>query len=160
MADDPTTDDPAKGDPDKSEPLGDGGKKALDAERKRARDEKKRADDLEARLKELEDKDKSETDRLREENAQLKKDNGELTSAKLRLEVAAEKGVKARWLSGSTREELEAAADEYLTDHPPAQGATPPPTQKPSRDLSGGTDPTEEPAETDPAKLASSVPRL
>jgi hypothetical protein len=39
-----------------------------------------------------------------------------------RVMVAAEKGVPAKYLRGTTRDELEAAADEYLKDHPAATG--------------------------------------
>lgn len=164
MADDPKDPpaDPAKDDPGDDDPkdLGEPGKKALDTERKRARAEKKRADELETRLNELENKDKSELERIRDENIDLKKQLGDANAKALRLEIAAEKGVKARWLNGTTREELESAADEYLEDHPPAEGAKPPPSRQPKPDLGGGGDPTSEPIETDPTKLAASVPRL
>lgn len=165
MADDPTEEEPATGDEpnedtDGAEDLGDAGKKALDRERKARRDAEKQLSDLQTRLKEIEDKDKGEVEKLREENAQLEKDLADVRAQKLRLEVAAEKGVKPRWLTGSTREEIEQAADEYLEDHPPAEGATPPPSRRPNPDLKGGTDPNDEPSETDPAKLAESVPRF
>lgn len=139
-------------------PEDEAGKKALDEERKARRDAEKSAKDLAARLKELEDKDKSETDRLREENVGLKQQVSDAEAKATRFEVAAEKGVKPRWLTGTTREELEAAADEYLTDHPSATGAGPAPS-KPTEALSGGGDPTEEPDETDPRKLAEQIPR-
>ena len=169
MGTDPNPQDPpAKGDQDpkpgdKPDPadgtLGDGGKKALEAERKARRDAEQLLKDTQAKLQEIEDKDKTESDRLREENAKLTAANTELTTSVARLEVAAEKGVKPRWLTGTTREELEAAADEYLADHPPTGGATPPPSQKPSPNLQGGTDPTAEGETLDPAKLAEAIPR-
>lgn len=169
MADDPKTDpdpkdDPATGDPadEGDDDLGDKGKKALSAERKKARDAEKAAADLRTKLKELEDADKSEVQKLRDENAELTKDLNNAKARALRLEIAGEKGVKPRYLTGDTREELEAAADEYLEDHPPAEaGATPPPpSRKPAVALQGGSNPTESPIETDPAKLADAVPRL
>lgn len=165
MADDPKPDpekkpEPKKDDDPKPDPDA-GAKAALDAERKARRDAEKSATDLRAKLKELEDKDKSDADKFRDENTQLKNDLNDANAKALRLEVAAEKGVKARWLTGTTREELERDADEYLEDHPPADGAkAPPPGRKPVADLKGGTDPTEDPGETDPAKLAEAVPRL
>lgn len=162
MADDEGKDegDNDEGNDGDSDDLGDAGLKALERERKARRSADAKAKKLEARLQELEDKDKGEVDKLRERNAQLEKDLDEAMLATTKLEVAAERGVKARWLSGSTREELEAAADEYLEDHPPAESAKPPPSKRPKPDLKGGSDPTDEPKETDPAKLAASVPRF
>lgn len=70
-----------------------------------------------ARLKELEDRDKTETQKLTEERDGLK---GNLTAAEtkaLRFEVALDKGVPkslAVRLQGSTREEMEADADELM----------------------------------------------
>lgn len=52
--------------PDESADLEDAGKRALDAERRRARDADKRAKAAEARLKELEDAGKTELQRLQE----------------------------------------------------------------------------------------------
>lgn len=147
---------PAKDDP---KDLGDAGKKALDEERKARRDAEKKAKDLEDRLKQLEDRDKSDSEKLTERAAQAEKRAADAEAKALRYEVAADKGVKPRWLSGTTREELEAAADEYLADHPPATGGTPPPG-KPVEDLRGGGAPDDTPAEMDPRKLAESVPRL
>jgi hypothetical protein len=155
MADDPV--EPAKGDDTKD--LGDAGKKALDEERKARRDAEKALKDAQTRLQELEDRDKSETQKLADRIAQAEKRAADAEANLLRHEVAAAKGVKARWLSGTTREELEAAADEYLADHPPAPGDTPPPG-RPVEDLRGGGDPDEQPVETNPRKLAESVPRL
>lgn len=148
---------PATGDAKPDLDLGDGGKKALDAERKARREAETKAKDLETRLQALEDREKTELQKAieRAETAERKITDAEAKS--LRLEVAAEKGVKARWLTGSTREELESAADEYLTDHPTAAAPAP---GKPTEDLRGGGDPTTEAMEMDPRKLANSVPRL
>lgn len=135
------------------------GDKPDDIEKMRAalRKANKEAADARNRLKEIEDAGKSELDKLREENARLKQEVADSTTKALRLEVAAEKGVKARWLTGSTREELEQAADEYLADHPPATGDKPAPA-KPAEDLRGGGDPTEEPA-VDVRKVVADIPR-
>lgn len=164
MADEPNPEpnpDPKPADDDK---LGDGGKKALDAERKARRDAEKKASDLEARLKELEDKDKSEGERLAARLAQAEKDKADAESRALRLEVAAAKGLtptQARRLVGTTIEELEADADELLSSFKPSDGPPPngAPARKPTENLRGGGDPTEEVPETDPAKLAALVPR-
>ena len=127
------------------------------------------------RLDQAEAANKSEVERLKDENAQLKQAKADSDAKLLRFEVAAEKGVKARWLSGSTREELEAAADEYLAEHPPAGGAaappaggapapgsgapTPPPGGTPKPNLQGGSDPTEGGADVDIRKVVESIPR-
>lgn len=71
------------------------------------------------RLSEMEEADKSETEKLASERDQhrTRADSAELSLA--RLEVALEKGLtraQAKRLVGSTREELEADAEELLTD--------------------------------------------
>jgi len=143
--------------PDEPKPDPDAGaKKALDAERKARREAEKALNELRSKLDDLEGKDKSELQKLTERNAQLERDLAAANVKSLRLEVAAEKGVKARWLSGDTREELEAAADEYLADHPPAPGTQSPPA-KPAETLSGGGDPTENPV--DIKSIVDAIPR-
>lgn len=107
-----------------TEALGDGGKKALDAERRERRAAEKRASDFEARLKEFEDRDKTEAEKLAERATAAEKRAAELETSALRLEVAAEKGLtptQAKRLVGATREELEADADELLSTFKPAE---------------------------------------
>jgi beta-glucosidase-like glycosyl hydrolase len=160
MADDPTKE-PAE----KPEPTDDpdaGAKKALDAERKARRDADKRATELEARLKEIEDKDKSESDKLREEHAALTQRLAAAEAKALRAEIATAKGLtpaQAKRLVGSTQEELEADADEILEAFPVSPAAKPPPSDRPKPTLRGGNDPSDEPEELDPRKLADLVPR-
>lgn len=161
--------DPAETDakPDSAEPpasaeLGDAGKKALDDERKARRDAEKANRDLAARLKEFEDRDKSDSEKAAESLKAAEERAANAEAKALRLEVAAAKGLtpaQAKRLVGSTQEELEADADEILETFPAAKGATPPPTNKPKPDLRGGSDPTEEPDELDPRKLAAFIPR-
>lgn len=169
MADDPTPpegDQPAKGDPEPTkdpDSLGDGGKKALDAERKARRDAEKATTDLQKRLKEYEDRDKTDGEKAADALRAAEKRADEAEARALRLEVAADKGltpVQAKRLVGSTKEELEADADEILEAFP-ASSATPPPTRTPAAKGSprGGGDPTSEPTETRPAKLAADLPR-
>ena len=163
MADDPTDpqDPPAKDDPAPAPDLGDAGKKALEAERKARRDAEKQLREIQSRLQEIEDKDKSETDRLREKVASLEADNAKLTTESIRAEVAMAKGLtaaQAKRLAGSTREELEADADEILEMFPAQAGATPPPSDKPRPDLKGGTDPTED-SDVDIKAIVDSIPR-
>jgi hypothetical protein len=98
----------------------------------------------------------------RAELAKATKERDDAAVKALRMEVAAEKGIaKAKYVTGATREEMEAAADEYLTDHPAPDSTTkPPPGGRPREQLRGGGDPTEEPEETDPRKLADLIPRI
>lgn len=140
MADDPTPQDPP-GDPappkdppkpeepDYPDDLGDAGKKALDAERKARKEAEQRLKDLEpvaARAKELEDAQKTETQKLAEKLEAATAQGGESQASLLRLEVALDKAPEgtsvsrvrtlAKRLSGSTREELEADADELFAE--------------------------------------------
>lgn len=163
MADDPSKQDPPDPKSDPPADLGDAGKKALDAERKARRDAEQKLKALEDQLKELQDKDKSEVERLRDEVESLKAQAQTSSAAALRAEVAMAKGLtpaQAKRLVGDTREDLEADADEILEAFPVQGGATPPPSNKPATDLRGGTEPNDDPVETDPAKLAASVPRV
>ena len=165
MADDPKPDPkPAKGDDPKPDPddLGEAGKKALDKERVARREAEKQAKDLADRLAAIEDKDKSEVERLTAKAADAEKRASDAEAKVLRFEVAAEKGVKAKWLTGASREELEAAADEYLTEHPPAgdgKGGGPP--AKPTEELKGGGDPDAagEPTTEDVRTMVAEIPR-
>lgn len=137
-----------------------GAKKALDAERKARREAEKQLREMSARLKEIEDKDKSETDRLREQVEQLKSEAQQNAAKALRAEIAAEKGLtaaQAKRLVGSSREELEADADEILEAFPTG-GVKPPPSDKPRPDLRGGTDPTDN-TDVDIKAVVDSIPR-
>lgn len=88
-------------------PLGAPGLAALQAERDaRAAAEK--------RLKEFEDRDKTEAEKTAERLAAAEKRADELEAKALRAEVAASKGVPASLLSGSTKQELEAYADQLI----------------------------------------------
>lgn len=160
MADDPTPTDPAKGkdDPKKPDELGDAGKKALDEERKARRDAERQLKEMGDKLQTLEDKDKSENERLATKVAQLEKDLSAATARADRFEVALDKGldmVRAKRLSGTTREELEADADELKGWTAGETKGTP---AKPTEDLKGGGDPTTEPA-VDIRKMVDAIPR-
>lgn len=155
---DPTDDKPATGDDTPPADLGDAGKKALEAERKARRDAEAQLKQIQDELQSIKDRDKSDGEKLAEKLAAAEKRAADAETKALRLEVAAEKGVKARWLTGSTREELEQAADEYLADHPPATGDKPAPA-KPAEDLRGGGNPTEEP-DPDIRKVVADIPRI
>lgn len=139
----------------------------------RVNEEKKKYadyDDLKAKAEkvdELEASKKSDVDKLTEQVEQLKEAQSKSDQKALRAEVAMAKGLtpaQAKRLAGTSREELEADADEILEAFPvnkdPESTKPGPPSRQPKPDLRGGGDPNEEPVETDPAKLASSVPRL
>lgn len=171
MADDPSKPDPAKGEP-KPDPkpdadLGDGGKKALDEERKARRDAEKVAADLKAQLQKLTDADKSETEKLADRVAAAEKRAEEAEARVIRAEVAHAKRLtpaQAKRLSGSTREELEADADELIEtfgvagDKAGDDGDKPNPSGRPKEDLRGGGDPTQ-PASPDLRKAIAEIPR-
>jgi hypothetical protein len=155
MADDTDTATDTKVDdkPDTAD-LGDGGKKALDAERKARRDAERRANELESRLKTIEDKDKSETERLTEENARLQSELSTATVTGTRLRVAFEKGLtatQAKRLVGATEDELLADADELLADlgAKPSDDRTntPPPGGRPREQLKPGSGDPDTPVE-------------
>lgn len=104
--------------------LGEGGQKALAAERKaksaaerQAKAAQKQIDDLSKKLKAYEDRDKSESDRLTERATAAEKQAADAQTQLLRYEVAASKKLPSEWaarLQGSTQEELEADADQLL----------------------------------------------
>ena len=97
------------------EPLGEGGLKALKAERAARADAERQAAELAARIKEFEDAQKSEAERQAERLAELEKSARENEIARVRYEVAAEAGLSldaAKRLHGGTREELAADAVE------------------------------------------------
>lgn len=116
------------------------GAEPFDAERaaakiKKANDE---ARNLRSRLKELEplaqeaerlrEANKTEQQKLADRAEAAEKRAQELESRALRLEVASEKGLnaaQAKRLVGSTREELEADADELLATFKPAEPSVP-----------------------------------
>ena len=97
--------------------LGANGLKALEAERAANKASRKQIAELQAKLKEYEDANKTEAEKTAERLATLEKDNAASRSRAERLEVALDKGLPkalAARLQGSTREELEADADELL----------------------------------------------
>lgn len=97
-------------------------KAEIPAEVKRALQKaNKEAETLRLKLKEFEDRDKTEAQKLQEERDALKAERDGLYFENLRREVADEKGLtpaQARRLVGSTREELEADADDVIATFP------------------------------------------
>ena len=86
----------------------------------------KEAETLRLRLKEFEDRDKTEAQKLQEERDALKAERDALALENLRRDVADAKGLtaaQARRLIGSSREEMEADADDLLATFPKARPA-------------------------------------
>lgn len=108
----------------KDETLGEGGLKALQAEREARSVAEKQIADLNNRLKEFEDSQKTDAEKKSEAEAEQRRQFEETTAAKaeaesrlLRYEVAADKGIDLKFvnrINGSTKEELEADADAFL----------------------------------------------
>jgi hypothetical protein len=122
----------------------------------------KELEPLAAKAKELEDAKKTEAERLNERSSAAERRAEEAERRALLLEVAAEKGLTVRQanrLRGSTREELEADADEYLAENAPKVTPASKVATKPTEKLRGGTDPEEPVEETDPRKLADLITR-
>jgi hypothetical protein len=111
------------------------------------------AANLRTRLHDLEEAEKKRADEKKDDLTKAQEANAELQS-KLdtalvrvdRLEVAIDKKLtvkQANRLSGATREELEADADDFLTDlGGAADDKKTPPTKQPREALKGGGDPT------------------
>lgn len=105
------------------EQLGEGGLKALQAERKAAKDAVKRAEAAEARLKEIADAEKTEGERALERIAELEAENAKYKSEKARTEirsrVLSEKNVPSEWadfVSGDSEDEIAKSADRILAN--------------------------------------------
>lgn len=110
-----TTPEVPQGDP--AEALGDGGKKALAAEREARKAAEKSASEALARLKQIETAQLSDLERAQREASEAKDALADLTKRALRDRVALTKGVPADladFLSGDTEDELAAKADVLL----------------------------------------------
>ena len=144
---------PARNDGDRSDSgqLGEGGKRALEAERANAREQKARADEAERKLAEIQRERMTDAEKVVAERDDWRSKYEEQSAtlaarelAVLRSEVAAERGLtlaQARRLIGSTREELEADADAFRAELPtPPPSPYPPNTPRPdpSQGPSGG----------------------
>lgn len=95
----------------------------LRAESARYRTEAKANADAAKRLAEIEDAQKTEAQKAAEQLQALQQENARLQAEALKAQVAASKGVPADLLSGTTEDELNAAADRLLA----FKGATPAP---------------------------------
>lgn len=142
MSDEPTVDETPAPDPDmpppaaavEDEPLGDGGKKALDAERRSRRAAEKQLNELASKIREYEDRDKSEAERLAARLAEAEQEALAARSEALRLRVAADVGVSAElleFITGTDEDTVRAQAEKLMaaTAAKPASVPKPDPTQ-------------------------------
>lgn len=129
----------------------------LDADLKKAqaeRDEfKQKHDDAEnAKLSDLQRAEKE-----RDDNAKLASD---LSLENARLKALIKHGLDEEdleFIGGQTPDEIATRAAKYAARHVQKDAA--PPSKRPTTRLRGGSDPNEEPDETDPRKLAEQIPR-
>lgn len=124
------------------------------------------------RLKEIEDADKSEADRAKEAATEAEQRATAAEGASLRLDVALDKAPEgmsiaqvrklAKRLTGTTREEFEADAEELFADFAPSKDDDDDTSRRarPRERLRPGAAPSAEAEETDPRKLAASIPRF
>ena len=132
----PTTDAPATPDAEvtESQELGDGGKKALSAEREARKAAERTAAEYAAKLKEIEDANLSELERTKRAAEESAAELARLRSENVRNKVAIDKGVPAdliEFLTGDTEDAIAAKADVLMarlntpgTPKPdPSQGA-------------------------------------
>ena len=122
-------------------------------------------------LKRLRESKQTDEEKLASKLAELEERANKADARALRAEVAQAKGLtaaQAKRLQGSSKEEMEADADELLEAFPSkaSEGegenkTRPGAPRKPAENLKGGGDPSDDRAvEMDPRKLAESVPRL
>lgn len=134
-----------------------------ESENRRLKAELEKARKAEERLQEIENAQKSEAERAAEEREAAKREAAEARLELARTRVALRKGLtesQARRLQGTTEEELEADADELLKDLRPVdddEGDDLP--RRPRERLRSPSRPERDVEETDPRKLAASLPR-
>ncbi|MFE5021404.1 hypothetical protein [Streptomyces sp. NPDC056690] len=153
----PPTATPAEQPPPGDEPLGEGGKRALAAEREARRDLERRLKEVEplaAKYREIEDSQKSDLERLTEQLTAAEQRAQQAESDGLRMQVAAAKGLtpeQAARLQGATREELEADADQLRALFTPPEQSTSerPPQRTPVEMLRPGAIPDSDGAAAD-----------
>ena len=86
----------------------------LRSEARNLRARLKEAEEKARRLDEIEESNKTEAQKQAEQLAKLQQENERLQSQMLKAQVAADKGVPAELLSGTTEDELVASADRLL----------------------------------------------
>lgn len=133
-----------QGDPE----LGDAGKAALAAERKRANDAEKALRDAAAKLKQIEDADKTELEKAQNRIAELESSNAALTNESaskdltiLKLNTGIEEGLPKNLIARlqGTDEETFKADAASLRELVPADTSSPFPKADPSQGAKGST---------------------
>ena len=140
--------------------LGDGGKKAIDAERDARKAAERQLRDAQKSLKEYEDRDKTELQRALERAETAEKQATAAQFAAMRTKVAADKGVPASSLTGVTEEELTASADELIAWRDQNQTQTPTPKRSSSSGLKSGATGQHNQNPDPKAKAADALRRL
>jgi flagellar biosynthesis chaperone FliJ len=165
-------------DPAPTDPAPDDGDEPLDTERAKAKIKKansenenlrrrlKELEPLANKAKELEDANKTEMEKLTERLNGTESKLGEVEGKYLRLDVALDKAPEgmsvaqirklAKRLSGSSREELEADAEELFAEFAP-EDAGGDPKRRPTERLRPGAAPASKDEANDPEKLAAQV---
>lgn len=154
--------------------LGEAGKSAIQKERDARADLERRLaeseqlkKDLAAQVKAFEDRDKTEqqkladrVDELQKAIADKDKEISRAERASLRASVAADKGVPVASVSGTTREEMEASADEVLAwrDNSAPKRAPKPPA--PTGGLKSGASSTGDTSSDPKERAAAALRRL
>lgn len=132
----------------------------LHAERE---DFKTKLAEAQSKLDEAEKAKMSDLDRVTRERDDALKSNTTLELENARLKAAITHNLSEddlEWISGSTPEEIATKAAKYAERHASSgASATNSPTSRPREALRGGLTPTEAPTETDPLKLADSIPQ-
>lgn len=123
-------------------------------------------DDLKTKVQEHERANESAADKAAREKDEAEKRATKAEAQALRLDVALDKAPEgmtiaqvrklAKRLSGTTKEELEADADELFEDFKGNDDSNPPPS-RPRERLRSGNGGSSEPEENDPKKLAEQV---
>jgi flagellar biosynthesis GTPase FlhF len=137
-----------------------------ESENTRLKRELEEAKKAEARLKELEDAEKTELQREKEQREAAERAAAESKLELARTRVAMRKGLtesQARRLQGTTEEEIEADAEDLIKSfgisHNEGDDEEEDLPRRPREALRSGNRPQSEPEETDPRKLAASLPR-
>lgn len=126
------------------ERLGEGGMKALKAEREANKQLKAQIAELNDKVKAFEDKDKSESEKQAERIGELEKTSASAIRKATQYEVAAAKGIPlslATRLRGETKEEMEADAEELLPLINQGKPRKPNPKSDPSQGQGGAPKP-------------------
>lgn len=135
--------------------------KKLRAENAKHRTRNKELQSAADQLAEIENANKSATEKAAEQAAAALKRAEDAESKLMRLEIASEKGLPkklANRLRGGTREELEADADELMSEFG-GSGNGQEPRARVTPNLRPGGASGDDDGETDPAKLAAAIPR-